>query len=100
MAQGWVLRAQPPERGMYLAFQREKFSGTHRTNPTFRENFFTEMLKKLDYERFLGYTSTGFESGGGFPFERGMVIKAPHKGNKREGFRFRILKFNQGGDSE
>jgi hypothetical protein len=23
-----------------------------------------EMRKKIDYERFLGYTSTGFESGG------------------------------------
>jgi hypothetical protein len=29
-----------------------------------REEIFHAMRKKLDYERFLGYTSTGFESGG------------------------------------
>jgi hypothetical protein len=28
------------------------------------EEILPEMLKELDYERFLGYTSTGFESGG------------------------------------
>jgi len=32
--------------------------------PARRENFSDEMRKKLDYEGFLGYTSTGFESGG------------------------------------
>jgi hypothetical protein len=26
------------------------------------------------------------QSGGGFPFERGMVVKTPNEGNKREGF--------------
>jgi hypothetical protein len=33
-----------------------------KSNPA--EEIFPEMRKKLDYERFLGYTSTGFESGG------------------------------------
>jgi MFS family permease len=34
------------------------------TRTYFGEEKFAEMLKKLDYERILGYTPTGFESGG------------------------------------
>jgi len=64
MAQRGVLRAQSPERGMYLAFQRGNFLHS-RTKSFFpcTGNFF-EKRKKLDYEGILGYTSFNFESGG------------------------------------
>jgi hypothetical protein len=64
MAQGVGLRAQTPERGMYLAFQLRNFFWDTSKKSCPLEEIFTQMRKKLDCERFLGYTSTGFESGG------------------------------------
>jgi hypothetical protein len=64
MAQGLCLRVKTPERGIYLAFRgRNIFKDTSKKS-RLPEEIFIEMRKKLDYEGFLGYTSTGFESGG------------------------------------
>jgi hypothetical protein len=99
IAQGLCLRDNLPERGIYLAFQGSTIFKDTPKKIHLLEEIFIEMRKKLDCEGFLGYTSTGFESGA-FPFERGMVVKTSQKGNKRKGFRFTTIKSNQGGDSE
>ena len=64
MAQGRGLRAKNPERGMYLAFPLRDFSKDTSKKSCLLEKISIEMRKKIDYERFFGYTSTGFESGG------------------------------------
>jgi|WetSurMetagenome_2_1015567.scaffolds.fasta_scaffold41693_3 hypothetical protein len=52
------------KRACILHFNATIFPGLFKKNLAAPGEFLPEMLKKLDYERFVGYTSTGFESGG------------------------------------
>jgi hypothetical protein len=62
---GLALRVQKPRKGHISCISTNDFirycvAEIHAPG----EEKFAEMLKKLDYERILGYTPTGFESGG------------------------------------
>ena len=56
--------SKPPKGACILHFNGQLFGALPGKIPVRREEIFREMRKKLDYERILGYTSTGFESGG------------------------------------
>jgi hypothetical protein len=56
--------SKTPKGACILHFNKRFYPLTCRRNSCTGEEKFTEMLKNLDYERILGYTSTGFESGG------------------------------------
>lgn len=56
--------SKPPKGACILHFNGQLFGALPGKIPARREKFSDEMRKKLDYEGFLGYTSTGFESGG------------------------------------
>jgi hypothetical protein len=56
--------SKPPKGVCILHFNRQLFEALPGKTSARREKFSDEMRKKLDYEGFLGYTSTGFESGG------------------------------------
>jgi hypothetical protein len=53
-----------PKRACILHFNAAIFPRSIEIKSDAAEEMLPEMRKKLDYERFLGYTSTGFESGG------------------------------------
>jgi hypothetical protein len=52
------------KRACILHFNATIFPGLFKKDLAAPGKILPQMLKKLDYERFLGYTSTGFESGG------------------------------------
>jgi hypothetical protein len=52
-----------PKRAYILHFNAAIFQGHTEKILTPLKKFLPDMRKKIDYERFLGYTSTGFESG-------------------------------------
>jgi hypothetical protein len=52
------------KRACILHFNAAIFQGHIEEILTPLKNFLPDMRKKIDYERFLGYTSTDFESGG------------------------------------
>jgi len=56
--------SKTPKGACILHFSKRFYPLICRGNSCSGEGKFTEMLKKLDYERILGYTSTDFESGG------------------------------------
>jgi len=56
--------SQVPKRACILHFNAAIFPRSVEKKFDIAEEILPEMRKKLDYERFLGYTSTGFESGG------------------------------------